>query len=171
MSTITERAKEQTFQDMDRMLHKLAHNSGIFDHEEAYQEAALGFAEAYHSYDPSRGSFSTWCYWRAKVNLLEKKRRESRYSQHVDSNSAVVEQTTALRTRSSDFRELLEDLGDDARSIVRLIMELPEDIGSVLLRKRSQRNLRKALHNYLVGLGWTAKQITESFSEIREALG
>jgi len=167
-------AKRSTYEDVEQMLHKLAHRSGIFDHEEAYQEACLAFCEAYDSYDPSQSRFTTWCYWQARTALLEKRIGEARHSSIAVCSLKAVEQATSkgfdAGRHPAPLASLLEDLRGDARIVVEIILSGPEDILNALTECSSMQQRCGVLRTYLRGLGWTLARITESFSEIRDAL-
>jgi DNA-directed RNA polymerase specialized sigma24 family protein len=67
--------------------------------------------------------------------------------------------------------ELLDELGDDARTVVKLVVETPAELAAVVQGKGDQpRNYRSSVRNYLAELGWTAVRVAESFNEIRHAL-
>lgn len=67
--------------------------------------------------------------------------------------------------------ELLEELGDDARTVISLVVETPSELNSIIQAKGDQpRNYRSSIRQYLAELGWTAARVAESFNEIRHAL-
>lgn len=63
------------------------------------------------------------------------------------------------------------DLSEDATTALRLVLDTPADLLAVATGKGGQpRNWRSSLRDYLGRLGWTAARITDSFSEIQDAL-
>ena len=68
--------------------------------------------------------------------------------------------------------EFVEELSKDAREVIKLVLECPEDLRQTMLETTSnnRRSIRASLKDYLSGLGWTIGQIRDAFSEIKEAL-
>ena len=68
-----------------------------------------------------------------------------------------------------DSEVFCEDASDDARQLLYFV----EEFGAELRREAhgKPRSMRDVLVDALRSLGWTVGRITESFGEIREALG
>lgn len=138
------------------------------DWEEVVCVAFEGFTLAYHSYDPSRAKFTTWVVNRIWYHLQNDQRahitREKRYPREEVEPDLMPQQEAP---RFSD------DLSDDARAVVRLLLEAPVDLKTAVLEEGEEwkpERVKQALIRTLKDFGWTALRIVEAFGEIREAL-
>ena len=83
---------------------------------------------------------------------------------------------TRPAAREFNFPEFIDELTDDARTVVGLLFgaeerDAPEPWAAEAMAKGGQpRNVRSTLRSYLTGLGWAAQRINDSFDEIRDAL-
>lgn len=72
---------------------------------------------------------------------------------------------------STELRERMEGLGEDAGVVVGLVIDTPEHLAAVARKKGgTPRNFRSTIRAYLRDLGWGAERITEAFEEIAIAL-
>jgi hypothetical protein len=141
------------------------------DYNELRGEAHAMFMLAYNRFEPDRfqASFSTYVRWVVWKGLLELQRRTMRHKGKVSFTDADLD----LHHASRDFNllEFLDDLSDDAATLVRLVLDTPRGLACIIEREGATPQVYKSvLKEYLSGLGWTGKRVTESFKEIRKAL-
>ena len=157
------------------------------DFDEAMSDANIAFLDAFDSYNGS-SAFTTWVrtrVWYALITSARKKAEErGRRTRNladekvrgIPCSSGVGEDGASMfdvpdRSRCSRLREVIEELGEDARIVVQLVVETPAELEQVWEAKGGQpRNLRTSIRQYLADAGWTAARIAESFFEIRRVL-
>lgn len=152
------------------------------DPDEALGLAHEAFMEAYWDkrFDSERASFTTWVASRVYYKLLEAwDRQRSRHSvaQRAEGAKAVHRVFPDLDSLprahcSWHLIDFLDELSDDAQTVVRITLEAPGDVRLCLIEKGNcfPRTIRAALREFLRDCGWTASRIAESFAEIRQAL-
>ncbi len=175
-STLTEHVETETYRDLERMVHGLIwwavdHRGGRYDdYEDAAQEA---YAKAVRTHDPARGQITTHVWWCVRNKLQKVATTERRHRERCRTDLDL--DRMPARTKTFDLEVLLVDLSEDARTVVRLVIETPGDLVK-LCRMRDVRGelrldrMRKLLWDTLKGLGWTVGRCVVSFDEVREAL-
>jgi hypothetical protein len=139
------------------------------DWGETLSDAFLEFARAMDTYQPERGAFTTWV--RTCVRRGLERRRIALYRKKKPSG---LPEALPDRRRAELARTLAE-LSDDARTVVAALLEMPE-MGELLEEARGgpertwAGRVRLGLANLLREFGWTSVRITETFTEIREAI-
>lgn len=165
---ICEAAKSETYGDVEKLLFRLCHKIVCCDQcrfEDRMSTAREAFMRAYNSYDSTKGAqFSTWVYWQVRTALLTRKNQCIKQSERFRNGLSKLPN----RSRKPGFMDLLWELSDDARDVVRIISEAPEEVTELWVNNVDAQGM---VRSYLRGAGWTATRITRSFSEIRKALG
>jgi RNA polymerase sigma factor (sigma-70 family) len=186
------RTAEETYEDVRKLIchtvWRIVKKCGG-DFDEYMSEANEVFLTAYADFDGSC-PFSNWLVQMITYRLLDVVRdrchEQSRcrpapndsvgripvWSLSADADSGVnpVENVPDARP-TWRIGELLEELGDDARTVVQLVVETPAELDAIVKAKGDQpRNYRSSIRNYLAELGWTAVRVAESFAEVRRAL-
>lgn len=169
-------AATETYTDVERLIAKLvwkySADWGPFrDSEEIRAEANLVFVKAFHEYDRSRSEFTTclqFKIWKWFQNRMRKHYAELHRMRMETANLNLI---TRKQSRFH-LPDLIDELSSDAATIVRLIVDTPNDLRHILKHRHSGTaiNVRWALAEFLKDLGWTVERITESFTEIKEAL-
>jgi hypothetical protein len=139
------------------------------EYEENRSEANVGFMISYHEHDPAIAPFVPWCKWKTWKHLQEQHRKIA-YRRGITKMEQHEEEFAKdePRFRLVDF---IDELSEDARQVVSLVFDTPKGLVPIIQSKGNEpRNLRSVLRDYLKGIGWSAKQITDSFSEIERAL-
>lgn len=115
---------------VEKMLFNLAWkcaNAYPVTFEEARSEAYYAFMCACRDYDPTRGSkFSTWCYfwtWTHLKTFITKRTVDPLSFFDIDE-----ELVGAAPPQRSESLDMIEDLSEDAREIIALIIETPHEI-------------------------------------------
>jgi len=160
------------------------------DVEEQFSIANLAFAEAFAKYDPGRAQFTTllvlqirWQLWKAlnkRINRMTARtavidrwpwRRGPLAVRPTDAEKRFdLGQVEARPDRSPfDVETFSEEASEDAKQVLSMALEF----GPELKREVWGLNVTmgEVLRSTLRKLGWGMRRITESFAEIREALG
>lgn len=125
------------------------------DIRELMAEANFHFMTAYAKYEQDKGSFDGFVSFIVFKQLLESLRLTTRRRAKLGTQQGLE----GLEEQQNTFRmfEFLEELSQDAATVVRVLFELDQP---------NKGKLRSALNN----LGWTANRIAESFQEITNIL-
>lgn len=169
-SPCQQRSAEETFLEVQDLIRKqvwglIRTYGGDFD--EMMAEASYLFIAAYNDWDgivPFTTWVSNWIRWSLIDQLRIRIGHQARYT-YVD------DEVLTRNINNWQPADLLEELSTDAAMVVKLVLETPAEIASIIEGKGGQpRNYRSTIRSYLISLGWTAKQISDSFAEIRAAL-
>ena len=157
----------ETYQDVQKLIHHAAHrfqraHGGEMD--EMVSVANLTFMKAFISHDESKASFITWFHIKMNKAFLELWRGNCRRA-HDPLPEVSVKPDRA-------FCELLLDLSHDARTIVELLLELPDTLQENILEKGpAPLHVKPALRIYLkTFFGWSDTHVLETFREIAEVV-
>jgi DNA-directed RNA polymerase specialized sigma24 family protein len=177
-------AIESTHADVAKMIHQLAWKftgNGV-SYEDCLSAAGVGFMRAYKSWTPEKSSFVTWCYhcvYRAiqtiRVNEAE---HNSRFptnflaSDFNNDNERVGGADQDPPDREPSFlASITTDLSEDARTVIRMVLESPQEIAGRSWKKDpNPLQARRTMWRRFKSLGWTLGQFVQSCDEIREAL-
>lgn len=189
---VRKRTAAETYEDVRKLICHVTWRivrkyGGDFD--EYLSEANEVFLAAYADFDGSC-PFSNWlsqCITHRLLDCVRDRCRESsrrrpapndsvgripvwNLSDNGDQHANPVDSVPDVRS-TWRIGELLEGLGDDARTVVKLVVETPAKLDSIIRAKGDQpRNYRSSIRNYLTELGWTAMRVAESFAEVRRVL-
>lgn len=170
---ITNDAITETYQDIQNLIYdvvwkfKKAHGG---DFDEMVSEANVIYMDAYLNHNPNRANFTSWLY-RKLIWGLSERHRTLLLKNHREQTSGEMYEFSSPTVRRP-FYELLTELGQDARTIVELILEMPEVMEqNALSNGTTPRNIQSALHIYLkTFFGWTEKHVLDTFREIAEVI-
>lgn len=167
------RLMAETYEDVERLIwdvvHKFHRKHG-FQYgkpRELYSQACVGFMHAYQTYDIKKGSFSNYVRQIVEFKLLELIRTETKHRvrMHQADELEVVDPSHS----SFSLGELLDEVSEDAKAIVMLVLDTPHDLLHAM-QCEDNDSVKYLLRQYLVGLGWAKERIAECFSEITHAL-
>lgn len=144
------------------------------DFQEMLCEANYAFMKAFYAWDAGRAKFSTllvWCIWNALKTLRNNKiKDETRCPVHIDAENDDGK-SLAGNLQDVTFEYNFENLTSDARDVMNLILNAPDDLFDAVIAKGGQpRNWRSTLREYLEDMGWTRRRIMQSFIELRSAV-
>lgn len=138
--------------------------------EEQLAQANLLFMKAYHSYNPEKAKFSTHVWFVVWHGLLEDWREATRKKIMANKHLPVLVKNHAEKVMEDcvarecfDLKTLCMDLSEDARTIVHLLLDMPDG-------RDDPKRKRSTVIQALLELGWAAGQILKGFREVREAL-
>ena len=160
------------------------------DVEEQMSIANLMFMEALERYEQDRSSFVTYLVWKIWWMLMKDLNKQI---QRQAARPAIMQRWVGKRgpltERAADddgvfdINEITDrpdrtpfdaemfiaDASEDAQQVLQMALEFEVELKQEVRSKT--RTLRSTLRDALRKLGWTMDRITESFGEIREALG
>lgn len=144
------------------------------DPEETIAEANYHFVEAVRTFDGSTGTTVG-----QRIGFLIERRLLDTLRMELDDQALLkrvdmpLELATSGTTAEFDADEFKSDLSDDARAVVELILETPQELFDQLRsdKKPSPASVRRCLGRYLKNsLGWAASQVREAFNELRDVM-
>jgi hypothetical protein len=144
--------------------------------DEARSTAGLAFADAYERWDGST-AFTTWVWWCVYHALrritfahyddrLQSNTLSSRVEHEDDEPKQLIIEPVCRAP--SLLESVINEVGDDSRLVIQLLLETPKDIR--FGRKSDRIRIRRDIRSKLSDMGWTFARIIESFSEIKEVL-
>lgn len=152
--------------DLDRVAGRFRREHGG-DCEEHRSTAYLAFAAAAAGWelDPAADGWRNWLRNRAWWRLHDERRRAETARLVTGGVDAAI--APDLPHAGEWLEDFLAGLSDDARTVVRLLLDSPDEICNRKGRPTQGRAVR-----HLVGLdwGWTRQQVVAVFREIKEAL-
>lgn len=144
------------------------------DMDEVVSEAHWHFVRAYQRYDNTRfkSSFPTYCRFLIWHELLEAMRRRMAQQRRQGVQVDFPEELPAREPPVFNIPDFVEGLSEDAQQVVKIALDAPKDVQlSVMIRGgNTPQNIRLSIREYLKDLGWTTREITDTFLEIRRAL-
>ena len=161
---------DSLYKTVEKIVHKLAWDTAQrypISYEESLSEAHLAFMKAVQSYNPERGTqFSSWCYFTVWTHLKDVVMKRSK--ERVFFIPEVTEEMAgeAPPTEAPSV-QLAKELGEDAKLLVEMLLETPEElIGRPLTPKRLLTEVKKILHSK----GWSWNRINDTVNQITTAL-
>lgn len=133
------------------------------DYEDLVSEAVVGFMEAYNSFDPRKGTIGRRASFLAWYRLLH-------YLQTEPPVPIELKEEVLGSSRDKPFWlvDLLDELSEDARFVVELVLDMPEDLALIMCEEDLAPIT--VIKYYLIGGGWSGSKIASVFKEVREAL-
>jgi len=160
----------ELYEEHKDMLHKIANqihrqhpwcNKG-----DLVFEGNFAIVKAAYKWNPEKNmAISTWVYkvlygWMKNV-AIHPRQFDTFATDHTD---PVFE--TEART---DFSGFISELREDAKLLVRAVIEAPGELGD-LLRPRAPVASQKALRKYMTKQGWSEGRIESAWLEVAECL-
>lgn len=168
-------ARQETFLEVEPDIRLTVHRFRLRyggNMEDLWSIAHEAFMYAFLTFESSCGSFSSYvryCTWK---QMLEQTRSQCRRNSKLP--RVPFDNIREPVTKHNHFvTDLLDELSEDGKLVVSLVLDAPMDIYMYLLEHKGPQNpnkVRNALRSFLREVGWNTARITESFNEIREAL-
>lgn len=145
------------------------------DFEELHAEGIWGAWSQLHNWDPKRGCLCTWIYRTSYHTILNyclaQKKREQREIPLQTSSPACEDDIFDIQARTSWINSLLLELGEEARMLVSVALEAPEELAEVL-RARAPMSSANALREYMIdALDWDEEKVDRTWREVQACLG
>jgi len=157
------------------------------DYQETLAAANLYFLEAYHTFEPDRGTLleqrvghyvrqrllDAYRVQASRHAALPRLDVESLPPERTDRNSGIDAVAGCRDPRYFSLDEFGGQLSDSARTVLGLLFDSPPDLDAQIRSERepSPLKIRKHLRRYCMEqLRWAAAQVRDAFLEIREAL-
>ncbi len=141
------------------------------DFEEWQAAAYLAFVQSCDSYKEKHGRFNTWVRWCVWKDLLTYTRRLYRQWPYPNETNSHILYHLKESISSFSPMEFLEEANEDAKLIINLIWEPPQEILDAEIKSGDHPcHMKMVLKNYLFKIGWTGKRIKETFEEIERML-
>jgi len=161
------------FEDYLPAIRKLAHSfhrtTGL-PYEDLFSEACMAYVKARRSYKQNRSKFITYLYHVCRRELIDYSAFSARYTEYIKVEELpippqqLIDQLTPERHMM--VKDMIEQLGDEARAIVQMILSAPQEY----LGNGSPKRARGGLIKKLRSMGWSWPKIWGAFTEIKLAL-
>lgn len=176
----TARAREhmQTcYEGVRRLIHQQIHrtvgNGAVYDVDQAQSDANLAFCEAWHTFNPEKGRFTTHVGFRVHVRLLNEMRRNCRRRRHVLFSELTEDVSGGFHKHEVDpsLPPWVERLSNDGKALVKLALKQPKDVEWFIAERGSDgiSTVRSCLREFLLQLGWDAERVRNAFQEVKDA--
>jgi len=136
--------------------------------EDLEAEGNMIFCKAVQTYDPSKSSFGTYLYNSLQmhfgnlVNLSRCQKAEKKDMKTSCDNCFAYEDIE----QETIFREMINDLPEDAKEVVKAVFETPAEIIEALgITKITRNSLQLYFGKYK---GWSQKRIFSTFKTIQQ---
>lgn len=139
--------------------------------EDLLSNAHLAFVYAKATYDPNKSKFSTYLHNTCKTILIDYCKGQHPHYLHETNNQEEIDVNIGGQNHQTPetqllFKEAVNNLGFEARTICQMIFESPHEFLSMNRPKFSRGHLRTKLRTK----GWTWEMIWDGFREIKEFL-
>ncbi len=166
------------YSDYKRMIWKRAgywHKRSGVDINELIAEGNLAFAVAIDEYDPDKGAFSTllWLKMEDRIGNFAKWQGARRSVGYGPLNSEIYTEYYVTHTATPDmvfrFKALIESLSDEAKEVIKTILNCPDELLGMARRKKTVKITKKIIRDHLEQT-MPILEIDMAFAEITEAL-
>lgn len=169
-------AMTETYKDVEMMIYKIVHRFSAcyrMPFEDLLSEAHLTFVRAYQKYDPARfekkAKFSSYLYFALSCDLRTFMKKQRKHLNLLE----VKEEMVGSECHRA-FRVIMEsELSEDARQVVGMVLDTPSELVALFKWNRVKTpagTLHSLREHLLHDVGWTARRVTRTFDEIRQAL-
>lgn len=171
-AALRKEACTEAFEDVKLLIYDQVHKfrrqyGGSF--EDLKSEAFEYYMLAFETWKKEKGPFIHWVKWVVSKTLLEMARRSAIKKARLA--RVPLDLSFVPEPKKFNSKEFLEGLSPDAQMVADLVYNPVMEIELNIAQKgNTPRQWRNALHEFLEDLGWSFDRITESFSEIAEAL-
>ena len=157
----------ELYEKSEPLIHQICtdfHRRWRIEFDELKGLANLIFMDAVERHESSRGEFSTLLVRMLNTRLLSEVRRERLRKTNRDTLAKEVQCPS-----TTGFIDLLCDMGEDAKTIIQIVVEPPPDIRAE--PRRGHRFFRGAVKRHLRNQrGWSFYRIQKALSEVKYAI-
>jgi len=168
--------QEQSYEDVRRLIAKV---SSSFrrrfggDYQEIISEANVAFLEAYRTYDCDRGSFSKRVSYVVYMQLVENACKRMNHAKKYP--EVLITPDVPEKHHHGGLGSILSEVSEDAAIVIRLVLDPPGELYCRMPPPRSSsfraEEVRDAVADFLLDVGWATRRVIDAFDEIREVLG
>jgi len=139
--------------------------------EDLESVANLAYAKAYDSFNPNVGRFSSWVWLKVSRGLTDFANRVKPTLSLDDETSDGRPYADFLASPAEFDREgFVDGLSSAARTVVGLLLDVPGDLKTIMNYNATPGKQRSILRGWLKKLGWTFREATAAFCEIKDAI-
>lgn len=161
------------YKDYERLIHYVAWKWGNrtgLDHEELVAEGNLVFVKCSEDYDPELSKFSARLGTFLELhyqNMLNTQRCKKNFGYSVEMEEKFYDSHNNVE-KEVMFKELIEDLPEDSKTVVQAIFDTPREIMEVLGITKITKN---AIFRYFIEIkNWKQTKILNAFEHIQDVL-
>jgi len=171
METLKQNCMEECWRDVMNIIFKQAHKFNRlygYDFDELVCVGNLAVMQAYDTHKKEFASFITWAHICVNNAMLQYRNMENKSQQCK--MELMNRESHHHNVSSSPLIDLLDELDDDGKTIVQLILNTSSDLQNLLASTGgSIRHIKKNVVKYLINLGWGRARIKRSFKKIQIA--
>jgi len=169
---------EQLHENYNKLVYKVAIRlqkqydySHQIDTDELVSEIWVSLMRKGWKHDPDKASLSTWIYQIAYFTLKSYFRDKFKKAKTLQQSSLdEMEYEPEASDPKGWIYTLLDELSEEAQTLVHVVIEAPEELSEVLSHTAPVKS-RKALDSYMVdALDWNWRKLERVRSEITEQL-
>lgn len=137
---------------------------GVIEKDELISIGFMGFMEADTSYNPEKCAYTTWVRLKIWSKLMDYIVHEQKIKRHREIDKRIS-------CPPNTFIQLLDSLNNDAKNIIDLILDTPDDLQLLINTSNGgSKQIKKTIAKYLGNMGWHNKRIQYAFTQIQKAL-
>ncbi|RLF30309.1 MAG: hypothetical protein DRN14_00200 [Thermoplasmata archaeon] len=168
MESVWEQYKEMIYNIAWKMAKQ--HNE---DFDELVSEGINGVMKYLPRYDSAKSSLCTWVYRSAWdemksycINPKRKRHVATDFSDLTDDNDLAHQ----LPSTSSWIGDIMQEIGDEARALVKVVCEAPDELRKEIIRGKQERRA-EALKAYMIDvLDWHPEKVNTVWREVSACL-
>ncbi len=136
----------------------------------------LAFAIAIKKYNPNKGAFSTLLWYKLNNHIGDyaKWQGARRSAGKSPINAKIYAEYCTVNTPTPEnsfrFKTLIESLSEEAKEIIKIIFNCPDELLDLVKKKEKVKITKKAIKAYLIEQAMPSFIIDSAFSEITCAL-
>lgn len=136
------------------------------DFDDTFGECQVVFVKAYEGWTPGGAPFRSYLHQACWYEISKTNRRDLRLktTELIESYDDVADEEPSF-----SISDLLRGVGDDARAILEMALDAPEEIEHIILNE-SPTKARVAIKRAFRSSGWGRKRLNSAIQEIKEAL-
>jgi hypothetical protein len=163
----------ETYEDIKKFLYQICHSFSAkynIPFDELKSEANYAFAKACNKYNPAKHKTKliTWAGFVTTMRLRTYVKKGFKHRNLLE----IKEEICGTEDHNSFLLEFLSDLGTEAQTVVKLLVESNSDM-QIILKSNNAQTRKQVIHSlreHLMDLGWSNVEIVSTFHEIRMAL-
>lgn len=172
---------EEIWNEYGKMIMQIAHKfKKNYNHtfDELVSEGITHVLEKLHKWNPSKGALSTYIRTTAYYAMLElcyhdtrmKLKNQLQIPTDIHNDKKTRGYLEKEYKPNNWFQNLLSELSEEAKTLVKIVIEAPEELYEVIGITRPVRS-KQALKRYMIDVhDWTTREVKETFKEVKSCL-